>query len=75
MLYIGADHRGFALKEAIKAWILEEVNPVQDMGAFELDVGDDYPDFAVAVAQVVAKDPEGSKGLNRAGVSNSPHWV
>lgn len=58
-LYLGADHRGFALKEQLKSWLQEQGHEVHDHGAASLDKEDDYPDFAVAVAQAVAKDPTG----------------
>ena len=54
-IYIGADHRGFALKEKIKAALLAEGRPVTDLGAATFDATDDYPDFAIAVGEAVAK--------------------
>jgi ribose 5-phosphate isomerase B len=51
---IGADHAGFALKEAIKGWLTEWGIPHRDVGAEVLDPGDDYPDFAARVAAAVA---------------------
>lgn len=53
-IYIGADHRGFALKEAIKQALTGEGRSVVDVGAAALDPGDDYPDFAAAVAKQVS---------------------
>lgn len=54
MIYLGADHRGFELKEKIKSWLLEWGYRYEDMGAFEYNKDDDYPDFATAVAMAVA---------------------
>jgi len=63
MLYIGADHRGYNLKEALKVY-LRELNYVwEDLGAKELNPNDDYPDFALAVAKKVAENPEENRGI------------
>jgi len=63
MLYIGADHRGYNLKEALKAYLKELNFNIEDMGAFELNPEDDYPDFAAAVAKKVAENPEENRGI------------
>ncbi len=58
-IYIGADHGGFNLKERLKEILASEDYAVVDIGAAQLVVGDDFPDFASAVAERVAKgDPE-----------------
>ena len=63
MLYIGADHRGYKLKEALKIY-LQELNYVwEDLGAKELNPNDDYPDFALAVAKKVAENPDENRGI------------
>ena len=62
MIYLGADHRGFELKEKIKNYLLELGYPKQDLGAFAYDKADDYPDFAKGVAEKVAQDPQ-SRGI------------
>ena len=51
---VGADHAGFALKGQIVGWLREEGHQVNDLGAFNLDPDDDYPDFAVAVESSVS---------------------
>lgn len=63
MVYIGADHGGFLLKEELKKWLEGEKIPVNDVGANNLDPADDYPDFAHAVALNVSKDPGENKGI------------
>ena len=63
MIYIGADHRGFELKETLKKYISEFGYEVEDCGAFEYDKNDDYPDFAHKVAEAVASDPEHNRGV------------
>ncbi|MEK7503092.1 MAG: RpiB/LacA/LacB family sugar-phosphate isomerase [Patescibacteria group bacterium] len=62
-IYLGADHRGFELKEKIKKWLSEWGYEFEDMGAFSYDKNDDYPDFARKVAERVAKDPKHSRGV------------
>jgi len=49
---LGADHGGFALKEALKAGLLESF-AVRDVGTHGADPVD-YPDFAAAVGRLVA---------------------
>jgi ribose 5-phosphate isomerase B len=60
-IIVAADHRGFELKEALKAY-LSQVHEVHDVGANAYDASDDYPDFGHAAAQIVATSP-GSKGI------------
>ena len=50
---VGADHGGFALKEAIRRSLEERGYPVHDCGTTS-DASVDYPDFAHAVARLVA---------------------
>ena len=54
MIYLGSDHRGFALKEKLKNMLTEWGYDYEDMGPFEYNKDDDYPDFATAVGQAVA---------------------
>lgn len=63
MIYLGADHGGFVLKDHIKTWLTEWGMPFTDLGATILDPEDDYPDFAFAVAKAVAIAPTEHKGL------------
>jgi len=51
MLYIGADHKGFKLKEIIKDYFDGLGIEYEDMGAFELDPNDDFPVYAKMVAE------------------------
>lgn len=62
-IFLGADHRGFKLKEQIKKWLSEWNYDYEDMGAFSYDENDDYPDFISKVAQKVSEDPENNKGI------------
>ena len=63
MIYLGADHAGFELKEEIKKYLVEQGKEVEDLGAFELNQEDDYPDFVVPVAKKVAENPEQNRGI------------
>ena len=65
LLYIGADHRGFKLKEELKKVLNGEGYQPQDMGAAEEIESDDYPDYAVKVAEKVkgAMSVGGGRGI------------
>jgi ribose 5-phosphate isomerase B len=52
---IGGDHAGLTLKSQLAEMLRGEGHTVLDVGAAELDPGDDYPDFAAAVARAVAE--------------------
>lgn len=60
-IYIGADHRGFELKEELKDFLMNQYE-VEDMGNLKFDSNDDYPDFARRVAEKVRTDRE-SRGI------------
>ncbi|MGC9968550.1 MAG: RpiB/LacA/LacB family sugar-phosphate isomerase [Minisyncoccia bacterium] len=62
-IYLGADHRGFNLKERLKQELKNEGYDVVDCGAAELVPDDDYPDYASAVAAKVAAAPEVGRGI------------
>ena len=55
MIYLGADHAGWQLKEEIKKYLEELGQPYEDLGNKELEPKDDYPDFALAVARKVVE--------------------
>ena len=52
-IYLGADHRGYKLKEKIFQWLVDEGYSLEDYGAYELDESDDYTVYAEKVASVV----------------------
>jgi len=52
---IAADHGGFAMKQHLSQALKAEGHQVSDFGAFTLENGDDYPDFAVPLARAVAQ--------------------
>jgi ribose 5-phosphate isomerase B len=63
IIYIAGDHRGFYLKETLKEALKKDAYEVVDVGNPESAPDDDYPDFAKAVAEKVAKEPEHSRGI------------
>ncbi len=62
-IYIGADHRGYKLKEAVKSFLKNRGYQVWDVGNDRYDEQDDYPDFAMTLARKVSRDYENSKGI------------
>jgi ribose 5-phosphate isomerase B len=68
-IYIGADHRGFVLKERIKGFLAGAGHAVHDCGAFSYDKADDYPDFAKVVAEGVTGEA-GARGVLLCGFGN-----
>lgn len=63
VVYFGADHGGFELKERLKAFVKNLGYEIADLGNTVLDPADDYPDFAAAVASKVSADPANTKGI------------
>jgi ribose 5-phosphate isomerase B len=59
---IAADHGGFELKVQLTETLKAAGYEVEDFGAHELVVGDDYPDFVVPLARAVARG-EVARGL------------
>lgn len=57
-IYLGADHAGFTLKEAVKEHLIANGYRVDDLGAVNYDPEDDYPDLVFPVAEAVVRDPE-----------------
>lgn len=62
-IVIGADHKGFELKQELAAWLKEMGHSVVDLGAHELVDDDDYPDFAISVSEHVAEKPQERRGV------------
>jgi ribose 5-phosphate isomerase B len=61
-IYLGADHRGFKLKEKIKKWLDDWGYKWEDMGAFEFNPKDDYTLYAEKVGLLVGKG-KNDKGI------------
>ena len=62
MIYLASDHAGFELKEEIKKFLVSMNIEHQDVGPFEFDGEDDYPDFIIPASEKVAEDV-GNKGI------------
>jgi len=63
LIYLGADHRGFNLKERIKSSLHDQGYEYFDAGNAKYDEHDDYPDFAAKVAGKVSIEPERDRGI------------
>jgi len=50
---IGTDHAGFPLKQTVIDAVRDNGHDIVDCGAYQIEPGDDYPDFASAVAHAV----------------------
>ena len=61
-IFLGADHRGYYLKERIAKWLFEWQYDFFDVGAQSLDLSDDYTKYASEVASLVANEKSG-KGI------------
>lgn len=63
LIYIGADHRGFKLKETLKDFLKNQGYEILDVGNEKYDENDDYPDFAKLVAQAISEGPWNRRGI------------
>ena len=59
---IGTDHAGFPLKSVIIEAVKRAGSEILDCGAYSLEPGDDYPDFAAEVARAVV-DGRADRGV------------
>lgn len=60
---IGADHRGFELKNKIVTGLKKAGHTVIDVGAHEYDAADDFPQFGQGVAKEVQHNPNDTFGI------------
>ncbi len=63
IIYFGADHRGFELKNHLQEYLRNQGYQTADLGATQLNPADDYPGYASAVAKKISLDPEQSRGV------------
>jgi len=56
-IYLGADHRGFNLKEYLKRYLAAKGYQAVDLGNAVYDKDDDYPNFAKLVAEKISANP------------------
>ena len=62
-IFLGADHRGFNLREHVKKQLVSGGYDFVDMGNTNADPADDFPDFAKAVAAKVSERPAERRGI------------
>lgn len=62
-IYLGSDHQGYQLKEALESWLIKNGHDVEDVGDRVLDPKDDYPQFAQKAALKVAGDPDSTRAI------------
>ncbi|MBP1821862.1 ribose 5-phosphate isomerase B [Mycobacterium sp. OAE908] len=68
-VYLGADHAGFELKQAVIEHLRKTGHEPIDCGAYAYDAEDDYPAFCIAAAQKTVADPD-SLGIVIGGSGN-----
>jgi ribose 5-phosphate isomerase B len=58
-IFLGSDHNGYHLKEAVFAYLSKRGYEVEDVGDKELDTDDDFPQFAqMAALKVLGEENE-----------------
>lgn len=63
-IYLGSDHRGFALKEKVFAYLAKNQYEIEDVGGRELNPHDDFPQFAQAAAlRVIGDDSDDPRAV------------
>ena len=81
VVYLGTDHAGLKLKNAIKVFLVDLGYHVHDCGAFDEVKDDDYPDYVLPAAEAVAKSRGamgivfGGSGVGEALVANKVRGV
>jgi ribose 5-phosphate isomerase B len=68
-VYLGADHAGYELKQAIIEHLRTTGHEPIDCGAYTYDAEDDYPAFCIAAAERTVADPD-SLGIVLGGSGN-----
>ena len=63
-IYFATDHAGFEMKEALLSYVRDILGyEVCDLGAFELNPGDDYPVYMKKAGEAVSKNPLDAKAI------------
>lgn len=62
-IFIGADHRGYHLKDNIIEYLQSKNIRVEDLGNYEHDPEDDFPIYANKVAEAVLQNPNDYLGI------------
>ncbi|GAA1282809.1 ribose-5-phosphate isomerase [Saccharothrix xinjiangensis] len=68
-VYLGSDHAGFELKNALAKHLSDTGHDVVDVGPATYDAEDDYPPFCIEAARLVVGEP-GSLGVVIGGSGN-----
>jgi ribose 5-phosphate isomerase B len=71
MIYLAADHGGYALKEKIKRYLDKRGEQYTDVGATILDTKDDYPIYAEKLGKAVVVNQAKGIGICSSGVGMS----
>ncbi len=70
-VFVGADYRGLERKNQLIPFLIDSGYPVEDLGDYEYNEGDDFNDPAIKVAKKVRENP-GSMGIL---ICDSAHGV
>ncbi len=62
-LFFASDHAGFELKNALVGCARERGYDVADLGAYEYDPDDDYPEIIARAAERVSQDPPDARAI------------
>lgn len=60
---LGSDHAGYELKEYLKKVLQENGISYEDVGPHEYVKTDDYPDYCIKAAEIVAADLDDNLGI------------
>jgi len=62
-IFIGADHRGYQLKDNLIEYLQSKNIRVEDLGNYEYDPEDNFPMYANKVSEAVLQYPEDYLGI------------
>lgn len=62
-IYFAADHAGYKTKNELLEFVKDLGYEVEDCGAYELDLDDDYPQYVKKAAQAVSEATDGSRAI------------
>jgi len=63
IIYLGADHAGYDLKNTLAEHLRHAGHVVEDLGALTLDPDDDYPRYAYSVASKILGGDDDDRGI------------
>jgi len=64
MIYFAADHTGFELKNTLMSFVRDQVGyEVEDCGAYEENIEDDYPQIVATAARHVSQNPTSNRAI------------